>query len=140
MDRRKAISILGEERRTLKGIAEVTTDTTRKKELKTRVQAYDIILNQIEDKQPKVRIKEFLDSDKNWCINVFVNDELISKENIEFISSRDSKDIRVVELVIKEDTSNKKDNKIFTKIKRLIFSIEKSLKVINRELGGIKSE
>lgn len=137
MDRRRAISILGEERRTLKGIAEVTTDYDRKKELKKRVQAYDLILNQIEGKQPKVRIKEFLDSNKNWCINVFVNDELITNENIEFISNRPSKEVKVVELVIKDDTSSINSNKFLTKREKLIISMKKRIKKLSRELGVI---
>lgn len=135
MDIRKAISILGEERRTLKGISEITSDGIRKKELKERVQAYDLILNQIEGKQPKVRIKEFLDSNKNWCINVFVNDELISNENIEFISNRPSKEVKVVELVIKDDTSPINSNKILTKREKLILSMKKRIKKLTRELG-----
>lgn len=135
MDRRKAISILGEERRTLKGIAEITTDTTRKKELKARVQAYDLILNQIEGKQPKVRIKEFLDGNKNWCINVFVNDELISNENIEFISKRPSKEVKVVELVIKDATSTTNSNKVSTKREKLILNMKKRIKRLSKELG-----
>lgn len=113
MNIRKAISILGEERRTLELIAEVTTEDKRKKELKERVQAYDLILNQIEGKQPIVRIKEFLDSNKNWCRNVFVNDELISNENIEFISKRPSKEVKVVELVIKDNTAAINSNNFF---------------------------
>ena len=137
MDRRRAISILGEERRTLKGIAEVTTDYDRKKELKKRVQAYDLILNQIEGKQPKVRIKEFLDSNKNWCINVFVNDELITNENIEFISNRPSKEVKVVELVIKDDTSSINSNKFLTSREKLIISMKKRIKKLSRELGVI---
>lgn len=137
MDRRRAISILGEERRTLKGIAEVTTDYDRKKELKKRVQAYDLILNQIEGKQPKVRIKEFLDSNKNWCINVLVNDELITNENIEFISNRPSKEVKVVELVIKDDTSSINSNKFLTKREKLIISMKKRIKKLSRELGVI---
>jgi hypothetical protein len=137
VDRRRAISILGEERRTLKGIAEVTTDYDRKKELKKRVQAYDLILNQIEGKQPKVRIKEFLDSNKNWCINVFVNDELITNENIEFISNRPSKEVKVVELVIKDDTSSINSNKFLTNREKLIISMKKRIKKLSRELGVI---
>lgn len=137
MDRRRAISILGEERRTLKGIAEVTTDYDRKKELKKRVQAYDLILNQIEGKQPKVRIKEFLDSNKNWCINVLVNDELITNENIEFISNRPSKEVKVVELVIKDDTSSINSNKFLTNREKLIISMKKRIKKLSRELGVI---
>lgn len=135
MNIRKAISILGEERRTLELIAEVTTEDKRKKELKERVQAYDIILNQIEGKQPIVRIKEFLDSNKNWCINVFVNDELISNKNIEFISNRPSKEVKVVELVIKDDTSTINSNKILTKREKLILSMKKRIKKLTRELG-----
>lgn len=135
MDRRRAISILGEERRTLKEIAEVTSDGIRKRELKARVQAYDIILNHIEGKQPKVRIKEFLDSNKNWCINVFVNDELISNENIEFISKRPSKEVKVVELVIKDDTSTINSNKLLTNREKLILSMKKRIKKLSRELG-----
>ncbi|MDU3549065.1 MAG: hypothetical protein E7F83_16795 [Clostridium sp.] len=135
MDIRKAISILGEERRTLKGISEITSDAIRKKELKERVQAYDLILNQIEGKQPIVRIKEFLDSNKNWCINVLVNDELISNENIEFISNRPSKEVKVVELVIKDDTSPINSNKILTKREKLILSMKKRIKKLTRELG-----
>lgn len=135
MDRRRAISILGEERRTLKEIAEVTSDGIRKRELKARVQAYDLILNQIEGKQPKVRIKEFLDGNKNWCINVFVNDELISNENIEFISNRPSKDVKVVELVIKEATSTINSNKFSTKREKLILNMKKRIKKLSKELG-----
>ncbi|GAB6170054.1 hypothetical protein JCM1393_25140 [Clostridium carnis] len=37
---------------------------------------------------PKVKIHEFLDSNKNWCIRVHVNDELVDSKNIEFISER----------------------------------------------------
>ena len=140
MDRRRAISILEEERITLKGMAEVTIDTTRKKELKARVQAYDIILNQIEDKQTKVRIKEFLDSNKNWCINVLVNDELISNENIEFISKRPSKEVKIVELVIKDDTSTINSNKGLTKRGKLVLSMKKRIKKFSKELGVIIHE
>lgn len=103
--------------------------------MKERVQAYDLILNQIEGKQPKVRIKEFLDSNKNWCINVFVNDELISNKNIEFISNRPSKEVKVVELVIKDDTSTINSNKILTKREKLILSMKKRIKKLTRELG-----
>ncbi|MBS6504628.1 MAG: hypothetical protein KH415_24000, partial [Clostridium sp.] len=129
--------ILGEERRTLKGIAEVTTDYDRKKELKKRVQAYDLILNQIEGKQPKVRINEFLDKNRNWVINVLVNDELIQNENIEFISNRPSKEVKVVELVIKDDTSSINSNKFLTKREKLIISMKKRIKKLSRELGVI---
>lgn len=135
MDRRRAIRILEEERRTLKGIAEVTTETTRKKELKERVQAYDFILNQIEGKQPKVRIKEFLGSNKNWCINVLVNDELIENENIEFISKRPSKEVKIVELVIKDDTSTINSNKVLSKREKLILNMKKRIKKLSKELG-----
>ena len=135
MNIRKAISILGEERRTLELIAEVTTEDKRKKELKERVQAYDLILNQIEGKQPIVRIKEFLDSNKNWCRNVFVNDELISNENIEFISKRPSKEVKVVELVIKDNTSTINSNKLSIKREKLILNMKKRLKKLSRELG-----
>ena len=135
MEKKRGIDILKQEKTTLELIAEVTKDDKRKKELKERVQAYDLILNQIEGKQPKVRINEFLDSNKNCCINVFVNDELISNENIEFISNRPSKEVKVVELVIKEDISSKKNNKILAKIENLILSINKRFRVINREIG-----
>ncbi|MDB1935106.1 MULTISPECIES: hypothetical protein [Clostridium] len=135
MNIRKAISILGEERRTLELIAEVTTEDKRKKELKERVQAYDLILNQIEGKQPIVRIKEFLDSNKNWCRNVFVNDELISNENIEFISKRPSKEVKVVELVIKDNTAAINSNNFFTKREKSILSMKKRIKKLSRELG-----
>ena len=135
MDIRRAISILGEERRTLELIAEVTRDDKRKKELKERVQAYELAINELEGKQPKVRIKEFLDSNKNWCINVLVNDELISNENIEFISNRPSKEVKVVELVIKDDTSTINYNKLLTKREKLILSMKKRIKKLSRELG-----
>ncbi|MDB1956569.1 hypothetical protein PMY38_16810 [Clostridium tertium] len=135
MNIRKAISILGEERRTLELIAEVTTEDKRKKELKERVQAYDLILNQIEGKQPIVRIKEFLDSNKNWCRNIFVNDELISNENIEFISKRPSKEVKVVELVIKDNTAAINSNNFFTKREKSILSMKKRIKKFSRELG-----
>lgn len=135
MDRRRAIGILAEERRTIDLIEGVTTDATRKKELKERVQAYDIILNEIGDKQPKVRINEFLDSNKNWCINVLVNDELISNENIEFISNRPSKEVKVVELVIKDNTATINSNKLLTKRENLILSMKKRIKKLSRELG-----
>ena len=135
MNIRKAISILGEERRTLELIAEVTTEDKRKKELKERVQAYDLILNQIEGKQPIVRIKEFLDSNKNWCRNVFLNDELISNENIEFISKRPSKEVKVVELVIKDNTAAINSNNFFTKREKSILSMKKRIKKLSRELG-----
>lgn len=135
MDIRRAISILGEERRTLELIAEVTRDDKRKKELKERVQAYELAINELEGKQPKVRIKEFLDSNKNWCINVLVNNELISNENIEFISNRPSKEVKVVELVIKDDTSTINYNKLLTKREKLILSMKKRIKKLSRELG-----
>lgn len=135
MDIRRAIRILEDEKRTLELIEGVTYSVTRKKELKEKVQAYDIILNQIEGKQPIVRIKEFLDSNKNWCINVFVNDELISNKNIEFISNRPSKEVKVVELVIKDDTSTINSNKILTKREKLILSMKKRIKKLTRELG-----
>lgn len=133
MDRRRGIDILKQEKTTIELIAEVTKDDKRKKELKERVQAYELAINEMEGKQPKVRINEFLD--KNWVINVLVNDELIQNENIEFISKRPSKDVRVVELVVKEDISSKKNNKILAKIENLILSINKRFKVINREIG-----
>lgn len=135
MDRKRGIDILKQEKTTLELIAEVTKDDKRKKELKERVQAYELAINEIEGKQPKVRINEFLDKNKNWVINVLVNDELISNENIEFISKRPSKDVRVVELVVKEDISSKKNNKILAKIENLILSINKRFRVINREIG-----
>ena len=135
MDRKRGIDILKKEKTTLELIAEVTKDDKRKKELKERVQAYELAINEIEGKQPKVRINEFLDKNKNWVINVLVNDELISNENIEFISKRPSKDVRVVELVVKEDISSKKNNKILAKIENLILSINKRFRVINREIG-----
>lgn len=135
MDRRRAIKILEEEKRTIDLIEGITADAIRKKELKERVQAYDLILNEIEDEQPKVRIKEFLDSNKNWCINVFVNDELISNKNIEFISNRPSKEVKVVELVIKDTTSVINSNKLLTKREKLILSMKKRIKKLSRELG-----
>lgn len=135
MDKKRGIDILKQEKTTLELIAEVTKDDKRKKELKERVQAYELAINEMEGKQPKVRINEFLDKNKNWVINVLVNDELIQNENIEFISKRPSKDIRVVELVVKEDISSKKNNKILSKIEKLILSINKRFKVINREIG-----
>ena len=135
MDRKRGIDILKQEKTTLELIAEVTKDDKRKKELKERVQAYELAINEIEGKQPKVRINEFLDKNKNWVINVLVNDELIQNENIEFISKSPSKDVRVVELVVKEDISSKKNNKILAKIENLILSINKRFRVINREIG-----
>ena len=135
MDKKRGIDILKQEKTTLELIAEVTKDDKRKKELKERVQAYERAINEMEGKQPKVRINEFLDKNKNWVINVLVNDELIQNENIEFISKRPSKDVRVVELVVKEDISSKKNNKILAKIENLILSINKRFKVINREIG-----
>lgn len=135
MNIRKAISILGEERRTLELIAEVTTEDKRKKELKERVQAYELAINEMEGKQPKVRINEFLDSNKNWCRNVFVNDELISNENIEFISKRPSKEVKVVELVIKDNTAAINSNNFFTKREKSILSMKKRIKKLSRELG-----
>lgn len=135
MDRKRGIDILKQEKTTLELIAEVTKDDKRKKELKERVQAYELAINEMEGKQPKVRINEFLDKNKNWVINVLVNDELIQNENIEFISKRPSKDVRVVELVVKEDISSKKNNKILAKIENLILSINKRFRVINREIG-----
>ncbi|MBS6504619.1 MAG: hypothetical protein KH415_23955 [Clostridium sp.] len=135
MDKRRGIDILKQEKTTLELIAEVTKDDKRKKELKERVQAYDLILNQIEGKQPKVRIKEFLDSNKNWCINVFVNDELILNENIEFISKRPSKEVKVVELVIKDDTSTINFKKLLNKREKLIVNMKKRIKKRSRELG-----
>lgn len=135
MDIRRAIRILEDEKRTLELIEGVTYSVTRKKELKEKVQSYDLILNQIEGKQPKVRIKEFLDNNKNWCINVLVNDELISNENIEFISNRPSKEIKVVELVIKDATSTTNSNKSLTKREKLILNMKKRIKKLSRELG-----
>lgn len=140
MDRKRGIEILKQEKITLELIAEVTTDDKRKKELKERVQAYEFILNEIEGNQPKVRINEFLDSDKNWVINVLVNDELIANENIEFISSRSSKDVRVVELLIKEEAASINSNKFLTKQEKLILNMKKGIKKLSRELGVLIHE
>ena len=43
-------------------------------------------INQLDNSTAKVTINEFLDRNKNWCIRVKVNDEVISDENIEFIA------------------------------------------------------
>lgn len=94
MDRRRAISILMEEKKTLEALLEIRTDPYRIKELKERIQAYDIILS----------------------------------ENIEFISNRPSKEVKVVELVIKDDTSNKSFNKSLTKIEQLFLIINKRIR------------
>lgn len=135
MDRKRGIDILKQEKTTIELIAEVTKDDKRKKELKERVQAYELAINEMEGKQPKVRINEFLDSNKNWCRNVFVNDELISNENIEFISKRPSKEVKVVELVIKDNTAAINSNNFFTKREKSILSMKKRIKKLSRELG-----
>lgn len=140
MDRQRNIKILKQEKITLELLAEVTTDDERKKVLKERVQAYEFAINELEGNQPKVRINEFLDSNKNWVINVLVNDELIANENIEFISSRSSKDVRVVELLIKEETGSINSNKLLTKRDKLILSMKKRIKKLSRELGVLIHE
>ncbi|MGG7144832.1 hypothetical protein ACQPVP_15420 [Clostridium nigeriense] len=140
MDRQRKIEILKQEKITLELLAGVTTDDKRKKELKERVQAYEFALNEIECTQPKVRINEFLDRNKNWVINVLVNDELIANENIEFISNRPNKDVRVVELLIKEEAGNTNSNKFLTKQEKLILSMKKGIKKLSRELGVLIHE
>lgn len=101
MDRRRAISILMEEKKTLEALLEIRTDPYRIKELKERIQAYDIILS----------------------------------ENIEFTSNRSSKEVKVVELVIKDDTSTTNSNKFSTKREKLILNMKKRIKKFSRELG-----
>lgn len=140
MDRQRRIEILKQEKITLELLAEVTTDDDRKKVLKERVQAYEFTINEIEAKQPKVRINEFLDSNKNWVINVLVNDELIANENIEFISKRPSKEVKVVELLIKEEAGSINSNKLLTKRDKLILSMKKRIKKLSRELGVLIHE
>ena len=140
MDRQRRIEILKQEKKTLELLAEVTTDATRKKELKERVQAYEFAINELEGKQVKVRINEFLDGNKNWCTNVLVNDELIANENIEFISNRPSKEVKVVELVIKEEAATINSNKLLSKRDKLILSIKKRIKKLSRELGVLIHE
>lgn len=101
MDRRRAISILMEEKKTLEVLLETRTDPYRIKELKERIQAYDIILS----------------------------------ENIEFISKRPSKEVKVVELVIKDATSTTNSNKVSTKREKLILNMKKRIKRLSKELG-----
>ena len=140
MDRKRGIEILKQEKMTLELLEEVTTDNKRKKEIKERVQAYEFAINEIKDEQPKVRINEFLDKNKNWVINVLVNDELIANENIEFISKRPSNDVRVVELLIKEEAGSIKSNKFLSKREKLILSMRKRIKKLSRELGVLIHE
>lgn len=97
MDRRRAISILMEEKKTLEALLETRADPYRIKELKERIQAYDIILS----------------------------------ENIEFISKRPSKEVKVVELVIKDNTSTINSNKLSIKREKLILNMKKRLKKIS---------
>lgn len=110
MNREKVIAILREEQKTLKVMAEIHVNTQRKKQLEDRVQAYEFVINEIEGNQPKVKVNEFLDSNKNWCISVSVNGELIGNENIEFISKRTAQEVPVQEQPITLEILNNELN------------------------------
>lgn len=102
MTRNKIINILKNEKSAIKVLKLLRRNGRAQKELEEKEKAYEFAINELEGNQPKVKINEFLDSDKKWKIRVLVNGELIDDENIEFISERvDSEKDKVQEKVEK---------------------------------------
>lgn len=87
MTREEVINILKSEKSATKVLKLLRVN---QKELEKKEKAYEFAINELERNQPKVKINEFLDSDKIWKIRVSVNGELINDENIEFISEREN--------------------------------------------------
>lgn len=88
MVRENIINILKNEMSTIKLMQLIRRNGRTQKELEEKEKAYEFAINELEGNQPKVKINEFLDSDKKWKIRVLVNGEFIDDENIEFISDR----------------------------------------------------
>lgn len=86
MNREEVIKILRSEKSATKVLRLLRSN---QKELDEKEKAYEFAINELERNEPKVKITEFLDSDKIWKIRVLVNGEFISNENIEFISERE---------------------------------------------------
>ena len=97
ISREKAIKLLNDDLRMAKGLVEVSSDKKSRDFYKEKIEAYEMAINQLDNSTAKVTINEFLDRNKNWCIRVKVNDEVISDENIEFISKRGNKDVGQVD-------------------------------------------
>lgn len=93
----RAIKFLNDDLRMAKGLVAVSSDKKSRDFFKEKIEAYEMAINQLDNPAAKVTINEFLDRDKNWCIRVKVNDEVISDENIEFISKRGNKDVGQVD-------------------------------------------
>ena len=92
MTREGALKVLGEELRSFRNLYEISRDKATKKFFKEKIEAYELLIKEFNNEQPKVFILEYQTSNKKWCIDVKVNDEIINNENIEFISNRDSKE------------------------------------------------
>ena len=93
----RAIKFLNDDLRMAKGLVTVSSDKKSRDFYKEKIEAYEMAINQLDNPAAKVTINEFLDRDKNWCIRVKVNGEVISDENIEFISKRGNKDVGQVD-------------------------------------------
>ncbi|WP_195617351.1 hypothetical protein [Clostridium paraputrificum] len=115
MTREEVINILKSEKSATKVLKLLRVN---QKELEKKEKAYEFAINELERNQPKVKINEFLDSDKIWKIRVSVNGELINDENIEFISERENN--------IKKDVQDKiaKIEKIVEEITNIEFMKE----------------
>lgn len=92
MTRERALKVLNEELRSFKNLYEISRDKNTKKFFKEKIEAYELLIKEFDNEQPKVFIIEYQTGNKKWCIDVKVNDELIDNENIEFISNRDIKE------------------------------------------------
>lgn len=93
----RAIKFLNDDLRMAKGLVAVSSDKKSRDFFKEKIETYEMAINQLDNPAAKVTINEFLDRDKNWCIRVKVNGEVISDENIEFISKRGNKDVGQVD-------------------------------------------
>lgn len=100
MNRKEVIKHLKAELSMDKTLIEIISNTDKKKLIMKRIQAYEFILNELYGAMPRVKINEFLDSNKNWCIRVLVNGELIDNENIEFISTGRTAQERYIVLTV----------------------------------------
>ena len=88
MKREEVIKILTVELEILRPMIAMQKGSLSRKAIENQVQAYEFAVKALSNSIPIVKINEFLDINKKWCIRVMVNGELIDDENIEFISKR----------------------------------------------------
>ncbi|GAB6170050.1 hypothetical protein JCM1393_25100 [Clostridium carnis] len=88
MNRIDVLKNLEIELNTYKALIQLEKNDSYRKCLREKIDSLEFAIGEIKSSIPKVKIHEFLDSNKNWCIRVHVNDELVDSKNIEFISER----------------------------------------------------